>query len=428
MGNPYYPAELTPASIDDFLTAAGYAWKGVFNREATPNALYVMCGHWMIETGRGELMYCYNCGNIKAPLDDPDKYEGGITYYQGGENLDVLVWADFSPVYHYKQLVNRFRAYSNFQEGINDYLTFKKTRCANALPYAYSGDPANYSKALKAVNYYTGPENEYTPGLVGCFYDARKHKIPTPTATPLREIAPAKCDPVQSPNPPPAGIRPYPPRGPKPTHGTCSCGKCNGIYAYHLGWREGKTPVAPPISEGAPCEPPPKLQSSPPSNPASTSALTNTTSAAGQSATPSAAGQSASLPANATLLGEGDVPAVLVSAKDAPIDIVIEKHGMLTFTALDADNKALEGWSWQAAGPGATKQGLIDSSGKVSVPLPQGTYQVTITRQPLASSTGPAAPVSSKEVGDGEASKRRTQPIETILDHLRSSQVVPKNP
>jgi phospholipase C len=276
-------------------------------------ALRIFCAHWCLETGHGRAMYCYNFGNMKAG----GQWTGGITYFQGNELLGGrVVWMDFGPTKDATYgLLNRFQAYPDFETGITGYFTVKRDNFNDAYQAALSGDLNAFLDALERLHYFTAQSDSYKQGVIGC-YNMLTGTSPSGggiASTPT--ISPAGCDPVQGPNPPAPGVRPYPPMGPRPT--TCPvCGGsiCHGAYVVHAGWNVGD-PIADPVTEGYPCpeanspNPPPPNPTPPPPPPK-----------------PDPPPQPKPPPEpkpDPNAVGEGKVPGVLLSGADPPTDIKV---------------------------------------------------------------------------------------------------------
>jgi hypothetical protein len=249
MANDFYPSELTSPKPADFAAAAGYAWQQIVGSAAPAATIYLLTGHWGLETDWGRQMHCYNCGNIKATA----AWTGGVCYYQAGENFDKTIWVDYYPrTYPGKGVVNRFRAYPTLQDGVNDFVQLLHNY--NGMS---AGDPATYAATLKASGYYNGDSTTYTNTLKSCFNNAQRvvgNPPPAPASTPFRTIASSGVDP--DPNDPIQPRKynekvywPYPARGDQqnnrsPSGGPC-CKFCHGLFAKHNGFKEGGTTQPP---------------------------------------------------------------------------------------------------------------------------------------------------------------------------------------
>jgi hypothetical protein len=183
-----------------------------------------------------------------------------------------------------------------------------------------------------------------------------------------------------------------------------------------MGWHDG-APIAPPMLEGYAC--PEAKGGGGPDDP--------------QRHDPPPPPKPAELPVNAIALGEATVAAVAVSATAAPVDIRVARdpreQQSFAFSATDAEGKALEGWYWLAEAPdGTRKDGKLDAGGRATFDFPKGRLTLKVTRQAPPPPPPPQPPVlpAAGEAGEGEASRRRTQPIESILERLKSSHVATK--
>jgi phospholipase C len=314
MGNPYYPAQLTPigATLQEshvrFMDAAAVVLPRLGAGSPSVEALRIFCAHWCLETSHGRAMYCYNFGNMKAG----GEWTGGTTYFQGNELLGGgrVVWMDFGPTTDAAYgLLNRFQAYPDFETGITGYFTVKRDNFNDAYQAALSGDLDAFLDALERLHYFTAQSDSYKQGVIGCYNMLTGTSPSGGGIASAPTIAPAGCDPVQGPNPPAPGFRPYPPIGPRPT-GCPVCGGsvCHGAYAVHAGWKIGD-PTADPVTDGYPCPeakspnptpdpnptPPPKPDPTPPPTPVP----------------------------DPNAVGEGKVPGVLLSGSDPATDIKV---------------------------------------------------------------------------------------------------------
>ncbi len=242
--NLFYPAEMTKVNEKQFAAAAGFAWQKATGSKLSDAGIYLLTAHWGLETGWGQQMFNYNCGNVKA--GEKSKWEGGVCYYQAGENFSKTIWVDFYPrTFPGQGCVNRFRAFATLIDGVTNFVGVEK----GYAQVLNSGDPAAFSHALKVNRYYTAGEEGYTKGLVSCFGIARSRigKVPAPEALEVRKLEPAGSDPLQDPKNPLQPLAynakpywPFPPKGDKPggPNGPC-CAHCKGVFAFHNGFRDG---------------------------------------------------------------------------------------------------------------------------------------------------------------------------------------------
>lgn len=128
-------------------------WTSRFNAVPTDGALSVLWAQWAIETGRGLHCFGWNLGNIRA-------FEGWIGLWQvlptfeyvGGKRINVD---------------GDFRYFETILEGASDYLRFlSRDSYAKVMERVLAGDAAGFAHILKILGYYTGPEVDYTHGVV----------------------------------------------------------------------------------------------------------------------------------------------------------------------------------------------------------------------------------------------------------------------
>lgn len=243
MGNLYYPAEVTELKdTGDWFRAMGDAWKRIVQQPAPDQSLRLLCAQWMLETGKGKMMYCYNIGNLHA-RGASHPWKGGVTFYQGDEGAAKTF--DFTP----DKLWNRWRAYPVFQDGIDDYLRLKYYSYRHAWSALLQGDPEAYALALHSnpkKMYSQTPPKEYAARLKGVLRDVPTTAIPPAQRVELKRLVPDGCDPTSNPDYVPELFHPYPPRGKdawKKAFGkdetTC--------YAYRIGFKGDEASIKPDV-------------------------------------------------------------------------------------------------------------------------------------------------------------------------------------
>jgi len=126
--------------------------KNYFNGPPKPRQINVILAHIAHETGHGKYVYNYNVGNIKKTKNDPYDY------------TKLLTSEYLNDKQAYKE-VARFRAYTNLDEGVKDYLNLIHRNSA-AWDAIENGDPAAFAHALKQSGYYTAPEEDYRRPIV----------------------------------------------------------------------------------------------------------------------------------------------------------------------------------------------------------------------------------------------------------------------
>lgn len=179
----FVPDVLTPFSFEEAAEAMEQALYNVLPGGTVPRTVLALAlSKSALETGRWKKIHCNNWGNVKAGTT----YRGMYTAFLLNEILNgKIVW--FAPE---GQLAGgpgtalvgqrwevppghpqtRMRAYANRFDGAYSYVEFVAGgRYAKAWQELLKGNPAGYSKALKAAGYYTADEALYTKGVVGLF-------------------------------------------------------------------------------------------------------------------------------------------------------------------------------------------------------------------------------------------------------------------
>ncbi len=180
-------------SIDVF-TGLWTAWLNLFNSPPKKESILCLMAQSALETGRWKSIHCYNFGNIKSGETDGRDY----TFYTCNELMplkmaqaymakspatakitavraDGNAWIWFYPDHP----ASRFRAFKTLNEGATDYLAFLQKKFKAAWSAILVGDPAGFSRALKAHGYYTADEAPYTKGLKSIFDEFKKLQIDT---------------------------------------------------------------------------------------------------------------------------------------------------------------------------------------------------------------------------------------------------------
>lgn len=181
------PATRTPCTSREMALAIRTAWAEVFPDDEVPTGetVALLLAQWALETGRGASMFCFNVGNVKSvPRDGrswtffrcnevlkPASVERAIAAAQQRTDdvgLDaVRSKTDPRVVWFYpSNPAARFRAFDSLHAGVVDYLRLLHTRFAKAWPHVLAGDVPAFSRALRAMVYYTADETTYTAGLV----------------------------------------------------------------------------------------------------------------------------------------------------------------------------------------------------------------------------------------------------------------------
>jgi hypothetical protein len=184
---------LTIKSVDVF-NGLWIAWLNLFDSPPKKESIFVLMAQSALETGRWKSIHCYNFGNIKSSDKDGRDY----CFYACNELMPIKMaqnYAAKSPstakitavrndgnawIWFYPDHpASRFRAFKTLNEGATDYLYFLKTKFKSAWQAVLSGDPVEFSRALKRNGYYTADEAPYTKGLKSLFDEFSKLKIDT---------------------------------------------------------------------------------------------------------------------------------------------------------------------------------------------------------------------------------------------------------
>jgi len=189
----FIPAQKTVVTPSEVADALVDAWRLRFGKDPRRESLLVLLAQWAFETGRGKSMWNYNMGNQKGKPDGSDGCSW--TFFacnellpvkqanalfakagprrDGGPGNNVAITAtkgDTATVWFYPDHpACCFRAYRTLQGGAVDYLKLLHKRFASAWPAVEAGDPAQFSKLLKAARYYTAEEEHYTRSLVSIY-------------------------------------------------------------------------------------------------------------------------------------------------------------------------------------------------------------------------------------------------------------------
>lgn len=147
------------------------AWKNIHGEYPEDKSLALLWAQSALETGRWKDIKNNNFGNIKKVHNLYGRQDDGhmFTMFATGENL----WNSKLQRTEYKwfeppHIQTHFRAYDSITAGAEDYINLLRTR--NNFKAAWKqvliGDPAAFSKALKAGMYYTADEATYTRAVV----------------------------------------------------------------------------------------------------------------------------------------------------------------------------------------------------------------------------------------------------------------------
>lgn len=155
----------TPIGPLAFARGVIEAWKTLYGEIPSKEAIGVLWGQYMIETG-GSATWNYNIGNVKHVAGDGYNWIDlpGTWEIYNGQKV-VLQPGDPGRL---------FRAYTNYGEAFKHHLAFLKKKYTNAWERIISGQPREFAFDLKAGrdriigtgdDYYTGPENVYADAV-----------------------------------------------------------------------------------------------------------------------------------------------------------------------------------------------------------------------------------------------------------------------
>lgn len=178
------PDVKTVVTPQQMATAICYAYYRYFNSWPRRDSVRILLAQWALETGWGKSMHCYNIGNVKSKKGDGYDY----CFFACNELLSKSV-AEFFKVkdpnlvkvtsyrsdglcvvwFYPNHPSCRFRAFKTLEDGVYDYLLLLVQRFTKAWHCVASGDPVEFSRALKQQKYYTADEASYTRTLKSIF-------------------------------------------------------------------------------------------------------------------------------------------------------------------------------------------------------------------------------------------------------------------
>lgn len=155
----FVPAQRTPASKEDFLSAIRQIWPQLFPEiELTEQGLNILWAHVALETGNLSSTMNYNLGNAKATPEA--SRSGKWTGFPCGENLNGKSYK-----FTAKHPMCYFRAFDTLEEGVASYLSMMGNNFRAALVEAMSGNVDEFANELKESGYYTADTDKYLKGL-----------------------------------------------------------------------------------------------------------------------------------------------------------------------------------------------------------------------------------------------------------------------
>lgn len=116
-----------------------------------------------LETGHRKSMWNWNVGNITHKPGD------GFDYWEGLDWLYVSMPNASGFTEEQKKTVKlKYRVYPDLQAGVRDYLSLlKRVKGGSVWKKILEGNPTEFSKALKAANYYTAHEQDTVDPVTG---------------------------------------------------------------------------------------------------------------------------------------------------------------------------------------------------------------------------------------------------------------------
>jgi flagellum-specific peptidoglycan hydrolase FlgJ len=125
----------------------GVSYHVVTGRTPSSPGLSLLVAQWALETGRGEQMYGYNFGGLKAT-------SGGVVFATRESHGSAE-----------RQLVQRFRTYATAMDGAMDFIATLARQFPLAFSALESGDAASYVAALVEDGYFTGDPARYLKAI-----------------------------------------------------------------------------------------------------------------------------------------------------------------------------------------------------------------------------------------------------------------------
>ncbi len=143
-------AKRTPLTAAQAQQALARAFTQTTGETPSPRTLAILTAQWAHETGNGASMYNYNFGGIKG---------------RGPSGLSVAQRTREGWGANERQIVDRFRAYVDADQGALDYVQLLQRRFPAALEAARQGNPEGFVRQLKARGYFTGSEQAYARSI-----------------------------------------------------------------------------------------------------------------------------------------------------------------------------------------------------------------------------------------------------------------------
>lgn len=156
----------------EFVMGLILAWFDIYQNYPKKEQIAVIYSQWALETGKGNYCWNYNLGNIKA-VDSPNQIIEYIALNGVWEIINgkkIIIPPENPGAW--------FRSFNTLTDGIVFHINFlKNKRYKKAWEAVELGQPAEFSRRLKAAWYYTAPEADYTKLLTSYFNQFMKDKL-----------------------------------------------------------------------------------------------------------------------------------------------------------------------------------------------------------------------------------------------------------
>lgn len=191
----YTQQQLTKAFIE--------AWFILYGEAPKKSSIGVLWAQNALETGQTTFMWNNNVGNVKYVANASDT--PAMEYCQLKNVWEMINGkkVTFQPPHP----ATWFRSFKTLTSGVAFHFDLlKNKRYKNAWTAVVAGDPADFSKKLRAQGYYTASEADYTRAVVGYFNSFMKSSS---FEVALQEVLKAR-EPVVAPIVPDVIIEPVP--------------------------------------------------------------------------------------------------------------------------------------------------------------------------------------------------------------------------
>jgi hypothetical protein len=169
----------TVPTVPQMIEALVKVWLKLFNEVPKKESLVCLLSQWYVETG-GKHTYNWNIGNTK--------YTGKTNHNWHALNRVSEIINGKEVFFDKNSPYSRFLAFNTLEDGLSHHLTqLKNGVFRNVWKAIEVGDPAEFSRLLKANRYYTASEALYTKNMTYFFnkfikdttYESVVSKLPT---------------------------------------------------------------------------------------------------------------------------------------------------------------------------------------------------------------------------------------------------------